>query len=135
MPSDLVCEIRCESLTKARAGELAAASRAGGGMQLVATRHRRDWGLEVPDAHELLADATEHESTTWQMDTGRLAQLAEALEWVLAELEDELTFQVEWEPPEENVDLEVFVSREELVRVVRAGAIGTRTRYRMRAVG
>ena len=135
MPSDLVCEIRCESLTKARAGELAAASRAGGWMQFVATRHRRDWGLEVPDAHELLADATEHDSTTWHMDPERLAQLAEALEWVLTEIDDELTFQVEWEPPEENVDLEVFVSRDELVRVVRAGAIGTRTRYRMRAVG
>jgi hypothetical protein len=126
---DLVCEIRSASLTRRRAKALASASRARDGMQVVATKRRREWQLELPGVHELLNDEGDLVATTWRMDPAGLARLAETLEWLLGELEDELTFQASWPPRE--TDVEVVVSRDELLRVVRAGRIGTRTRYRL----
>jgi hypothetical protein len=128
---DLVCEIRSASLTRGRARELAAASRERDGVEVVARRHRREWRLEIAEADELLAGETEHESTTWHLEASASARLADTLDWLLTELEDELTFQLEWAPPE--ADVEVVVTREELVRVVRGSRIGTRTRYRVLA--
>jgi hypothetical protein len=129
MAPDLVAEIRAVSLTKAQAKELAAASRAYGGMRVVAAKDRREWRLELPEVHDLLTEEGDLAATTWRMDPDGLARLAETLEWLLDAMPDELTFQAAWPP--RRTDVEVLVSRNELLQIVRQGRIGTSTRYRV----
>jgi hypothetical protein len=68
---------------------------------------------------------------TWDMDPARLERLAVTVEWLYDELPGEFTFEALWgEEP-----IEKLVSRTELLRIVRAGQIGTRTRYRVPTAG
>lgn len=129
MAPDLETIIRAEGLDKTRAKTIAAESRDADVFPLhAATRlFRRDASLFIPAVHDILSDEADWNALTWAMRPDGLERLAVTLEWLFERLPGELTFEALWgEEPGEQV-----VTRAELLRVVRAGRIGTRTRYRV----
>ena len=85
------------------------------------------WRLSIPKVHVLLSDEADWNAMTWDMEPTGLERLALTLEWLQEELRGEFTFEaLAGEDP-----IEKRVSRPELLRIVRAGQIGTRTRYRV----
>lgn len=131
MSPDLMTVVWVEGLDKARAKEIAAASEERDGFRLHAERSgfRGPWWLSLPDVHGILGDEAEWGAVTWAMEPAGLERLARTLEWLYSQLPGEFTFEAVWgEEP-----IEKLVSREELLRIVRAGQIGTRARYRIPA--
>jgi hypothetical protein len=87
------------------------------------------WRLSISKAQDLLTDEADWNAITWDMDPAGLERLALTLEWLQEELPGEFLFEaLAGEEP-----IEKRVSRPELLRLVRAGQIGTRTRYRVPA--
>jgi hypothetical protein len=133
MAPDLLTIIRVEGLNKKRAKQIERASRSQDGFKVAATggflvgpRH-----LSIPAVHDLLTDNADWDAMTWDMDPAGLERLAVTLQWLYDELPGEFTFEALWgEEP-----IEKLVSRPELLRIVQAGQIGTRTRYRVPAAG
>ena len=123
--------MRVETLDRARAKEIAAASRRRDGLsiEVAGWRSSSDPVLYLPLVHELLTDAADWDAATWDMDRDGVEQLATTLEWLFAELPGELTFEATWDGPAE----EKPVARAGLLALVRASEIGTRTRYRVSA--
>ena len=98
-------------------------------MRVTASRRRRRWVLEIPEAADLAAEAADVDRTTWEMARADCERLADTLDWLLAELPGELTFEVV--RSDAAAAMEVVASRVELASAARRGAIGTRTRYRV----
>jgi hypothetical protein len=131
MAPDLQTVIRANSLTKARAKALAQESARAPIFRLVAEGPRfgrRPWRLSVPDVHGILADHADWNAVSWSMEPGGLERLAQTLEWVYGRLPEEFGFEATWGAEDL---IEAVVSRAELLHVVRAGRIGTQTRYRV----
>lgn len=131
MTPDLITVIWVEGLDKARAQEIAAASEQRDGFRVHAQREgfRGPWRLLLPDVHAILTDEADWDAVTWAMDPAGLERLAQTLAWLYAQLSGEFTFEAVW--GEEPIDK--LTSRDELLRIVRAGQIGTRARYRLPA--
>lgn len=131
MTPDLITVIWVEGLDKARAKEIAAASEQRDGFRVHAQREgfRGPWRLLLPDVHAILTDEADWDAVTWAMDPPGLERLAQTLAWLFAQLPGEFTFEAVW--GEEPIDK--LTSRDELLRIVRAGQIGTRGRYRLPA--
>jgi hypothetical protein len=119
-------------LDKRRAQRIARESRQQEGFVLRADgpRFRGPWYLTIP-LDRLLNDDADWNAVTWRMDPVGLDRLAVTLEWLYGELGQEFTFAAMWA---EEVT-EKLVSRDELLRIVRAGRIETRTRYRVPGAG
>jgi hypothetical protein len=133
MAPDLETTIRAEWLNKRRAKAIARDSRRQDGFTVAANGpvFGRPWHLAIPRVHRLLTNDADRDAMTWDMDPAGLERLALTLEWLYDELPGEFTFEALWgEEP-----IEKLVSRPELLRIVRAGQIGTRTRYRVPAAG
>jgi hypothetical protein len=133
MTPDLLTNIRVEGLNKKRAKQIERASRSQDGFKVAAAGGFLvgPWHLSIPAAHDLLTDDADWNAMTWDMDPAGLERLAVTLEWLYDELPGEFTFEALWgEEP-----IEKLVSRTELLRIVRAGQIGTRTRYRVPTAG
>jgi hypothetical protein len=121
--------VRAEGLDRKGARAIAAESRKAGVFPVEANirRFRRDADLAIPAVHAILRDEADPDALTWAMDPAGLERLAATLEWLFERLPGELTFAALWgaEPGEQ------VVTRAELLRLVRAARIGTRTRYRI----
>lgn len=119
-------------LDKRRAQAIARASRKQEGFAVSAEgpRFRGPWHLVIP-VHRLLPDDADWNAVTWHMDPVGLERLAQTMEWLYEELDGGFAFEVAWA----GELTEKLVSRAELLRIVRAGRIETRTRYRVAAAG
>jgi hypothetical protein len=129
MSPDLEAIIRADWLDKKRAKAIARDSRRQDGFTVVAQGRMfgGPWHLTIPQVHDLLTDEADSNAVTWEMDPGGVERLAVTLEWLYEELPGEFTFEALWgEEP-----IEKRVSRAELLRIVRAGQLGTRSRYRV----
>ena len=129
MTPDLETIVWVEGLVKKRAKEIAAASEQQDVLRVHAEHGglRGPWWLTIPEVHGLLTDEADWNAVVWAMDPRGLERLARTLEWLYSELPGEFTFEATWgEEP-----IEKLVSRDELLRVVRAGRVGTRARYRV----
>jgi hypothetical protein len=129
MTSELYAVVVAERLDGGEAKRIAAESRQAGVLRLDAERvgRRGPWLLEMPGVHEILAEDAEWDAVSWALSEDGAERLARTLEWLLTELPGEFTFEVLW--GEEPIDK--LVSREELIRIVRSGHLGGRTRYRV----
>jgi len=126
---DLQTIVWVEGLDKKRAQEIAGASEERDVLRVHAEHggRRGPWWLTIPEVHGLLTDEADWNAVIWAMDADGLERLARTLEWLYSELPGEFTFEATWgEEP-----IEKLVSRDELLRVVRAGRVGTRARYRV----
>jgi hypothetical protein len=126
---DLQTIVWVEGLDKKRAQEIAGASEERDVFRVHAEHggRRGPWWLTIPEVHGLLTDEADWNAVIWAMDPDGLERLARTLEWLYSELPGEFTFEATWgEEP-----IEKLVSRDELLRVVRAGRVGTRARYRV----
>ena len=134
MAPDLETVIRAERLDRKRAKAIARASRSQDGFTVEAAGSRfwGPWLLAIPSVHQSLAEDADWNAVTWSMDPAGLERLAVTLEWLYDELPGEFTFEARWGSEE---PIEKLVSRVELLRIVRAGQIGTRSRYRVPAAG
>jgi hypothetical protein len=134
MAPDLETIIRAEWLNKKRAKAIARASRSQDGFSLAAEGpfFGGPWRLATWEMHDLLTDEADWGAVAWAMDPAGLERLARTLEWLYDELPGEFTFEARWGNEEL---IEKLVSRPELLRIVRAGQIGTRSRYRVPAAG
>jgi hypothetical protein len=133
MAPELRAIIQAPWLAKKRAKAIARESRRQDGFTVAADGPLigGPWRLSISKAHELLTDEADWNAMTWDMDPAGLERLAVTLEWLHEELPGEFTFQaLAGEDP-----IEKRVSRPELLRIVRVGQIGTRTRYRIPAAG
>jgi hypothetical protein len=133
MAPELRAIIKAPWLAKKRAKTIARESRRQDGFTVAADGPLigGPWRLSISKAHDLLTDDADWNAMTWAMDPAGLERLAVTLEWLHEELPGEFTFQaLAGEDP-----IEKRVSRPELLRIVRAGQIGTRTRYRIPAAG
>lgn len=131
MAPDLRTIVFVEGLERARAKEIAAATGGRDLLPLVPRRRgfRGAWWLEIPQVHDFLTDEADWDAVTWAMAPEGLERLATTLEWLYSELPGEFAFEAtRGEEP-----IEKLVSRDELLRIVRAGRLGTRTRYRVRS--
>jgi hypothetical protein len=131
MVPDLQAIVKAHWLDRKRAKAIARESRRQDGFTVAADGPLigGPWRLSISKVHDLLADAADWNAMTWDMDPVGLERLAMTLEWLYEELPGEFTFEALWgEEP-----IEKRVSRPELLRIVRAGQIGTRTRYRVPA--
>jgi hypothetical protein len=131
MAPDLEAVIRADWLDKKRVKEIARGSRRADvfGIHAHTGFFHRDVSLLIPGVHEILTDDFDFDSITWDMDAQGLEHLARTLEWLYQELPGPFTFEALWgEDP-----IEKRVSRPELLRLVRACQIGTRTLYRVPA--
>jgi hypothetical protein len=126
--------IQTESLDKKRAKAIERASRSQDGFTVKADGRRfgGPWWLTIPAARRLVSENADPNALTWSMDPLGLERLAVTLEWLYEELPGEFTFEATSTSEE---PIEKLVSRPELLRLVRAGQIGTRTRYRLPAAG
>jgi hypothetical protein len=118
-----------EGLDKRRAKEIAGASEQRDVLRVHAEHEglRGPWWLTIPEVQGLLADEADWNAVTWAMDPDGVERLARTLEWLYSELPEEFTFEATGgEEP-----IEKLVSRDELLRIVRAGRLGTRARYRV----
>jgi hypothetical protein len=123
--------IRAEGLDRRRAKAIAAKSREADGLPLDANvrRFRRGASLAIPAVRGILRDEADPDAVTWAMEPDGLERLAATLEWLFERLPGELVFEaLSGAEPGEQV-----VTRAELLRIVRAGRIGTRTRYHVLA--
>jgi hypothetical protein len=133
MTPDLEAIIRADRIDRKRAKAIARASRSQDGFKVEAEgpRFGGPWRLAVPAVHRILAEDADWNAVTWSMDSAGLERLAVTLEWLYEELPEGFTFEaLSREEP-----IEKLVSRPELLRIVRAGQIGTRSRYRVPAAG
>lgn len=129
MTPDLQTIVWVEGLDKNRAQEIAGASEERDVFRVHAERggRRGPWWLTIPEVHGLLTDEADWNAVIWAMDAEGLERLARTLEWLYSELPGEFTF----EATGGDEPIEKLVSRDELLRVVRAGRVGTRARYRV----
>ena len=81
----------------------------------------------MPGVQEILVEGTEWDAVSWTLNESGVERLARTFEWLEDELPGEFTFEVLW--GDEPIDK--LVSREELIRIVRTGHLGGRTRYRV----
>jgi len=81
----------------------------------------------MPGVHEILVEGTEWDAVSWTLNDSGVERLARTFEWLEDELQGEFTFEVLWG----DAPIDKLVSREELVRIVRTGHLGGRTRYRV----
>jgi hypothetical protein len=130
MAPDLRTIVSVEGLEKRRAREIARASERRRNIFRVLAVHRGfggPWWLELPEVHDSLADEADWNALIWAIEPEGLERLARTLEWLYSELPGEFTFETSWgdEP------IEKLVSRDELLRIISAGRVGTRTRYRV----
>ena len=131
MTSDLQAIVWVEGLDKKRARDIAAASEQRDVLRVHAERggRRGPWWLTIPEVHGLLTEEADWNAVVWAMRPDGLERLADTLEWLYSELPQEFTFEASWgEEP-----VEKLASRDELLRIVRAGRLGTRARYRVPA--
>jgi hypothetical protein len=125
--------VKAHWLDKRRAKAIARKSRQQDGFTVAADGPLigGPWRLSISKVHDLLTDEADWNAMTWGMDPAGLERLALTVEWLEEELPGEFTFEaLAGEDP-----IEKRVSRPELLRIVRAGQIGTRTRYRVPAAG
>jgi hypothetical protein len=129
MTSELYAVVAAQRLDEDEAKRIADESRRADVMRLDAERVGRKgpWLLEMPGVHEILVEGTEWDAVSWTLNESGVERLARTFEWLEDELPGEFTFEVLW--GDEPIDK--LVSREELVRIVRTGRIGGRTRYRV----
>ena len=129
MTSELYAVVAAERLDEGEAKRIAGESRRGDVMRLDAERagKKGPWLLEMPGVHEILVEGTEWNAVSWSLNEAGVERLARTFEWLEDELPGEFTFEVLW--GDEPIDK--LVSREELVRIVRTGHLGGRTRYRI----
>lgn len=132
MSPDLETIIRGPALDKRRAKQIERESRKADVLRIRAETAllRREAVLSLPTVHRFLTDDADPNAVVWSMRHERLEELAATLEWLYEELPEEFTFEALWvgEAPTEKL-----VSRAELARIVRAGRIETRARYRVPA--
>ena len=131
MAPDLQAIVQAPWLAKKRAKTIARDSRRQDGFTVAADGplFGGPWRLSISRVHDLLTDEADWNAMTWDMDPAGLERLAVTVEWLYEELPREFTFEaLAGENP-----IEKRVSRPELLRIVRAGQIGTRTRYRIPA--
>jgi hypothetical protein len=129
MTPELQTIVWVEGLDRRRAKEIAVASEQRDVLRLNAEHRglRGPWWLTIPELQGLLAHEADGNAVTWAMEPDGLERLATTLEWLYSELPEEFTFEATGgEEP-----IEKLVSRDELLRVVRAGRVGTRARYRV----
>lgn len=130
MAPDLRTIVSVEGLDRRRARGIAKASEGRRDVFRVLAVHRGlrgPWWLEIPEVHSSLAEEADSNALVWAMEPEGLERLARTLEWLYSELPGELTFEANWDQE----PIEKLVSREELLRIVRAGRVGTRARYRV----
>jgi hypothetical protein len=123
--------VRAHWLDRKRAKVIARESRRQDGFTVAADGPLigAPWHLSISKVQDLLTDEADWNAMTWDMEPAGLERLAVTLEWLHEELPGEFTFEaLAGEEP-----IEKRVSRPELLRIVRAGQIGTRTRYRVPA--
>jgi hypothetical protein len=134
MAPQLETIIQAEGLNRKRAKAIASASRSQDGFNVEAEGRRfgGPWWLTIPSVRRMLDDDADRHAMTWSMDPDGLERLALTLEWLYDELPGPFTFEATWMTEE---PIEKLVSRPELVRIVRAGQLGTRERYRVPPAG
>jgi hypothetical protein len=121
-----------ETLEHEEAERIARASREYDGLPLDAQQAGRKgpWLLEMPGVQNLLEESSWEDAVSWNLTPDGVERLARTFEWLFEEIPTEFTFEVLW--GDEPIDK--LVSREELLRLVRTGHLGGRTRYRVMPV-
>ncbi|HWB55828.1 MAG TPA: hypothetical protein VG479_02700 [Gaiellaceae bacterium] len=121
-----------ETLEHEEAERIARASREYDGLPLDAQQAGRKgpWLLEMPGVQNLLEESSWEDAVSWILTPDGVERLARTFEWLFEEIPTEFTFEVLW--GDEPIDK--LVSREELLRLVRTGHLGGRTRYRVMPV-
>ena len=120
-----------DTLEHAEAERIARASREYDGLRLDAEQAGRKgpWLLEMPDVQTLLEETSWEDAVSWNLTPDGVERLARTFELLFEEIPTEFTFEVLWgDDP-----IDKLVSREELLRIVRTGHLGGRTRYRVMA--
>ena len=126
----LYAVVAAEGLDKAAAERIADESREADvvAMQAVQTYRKGPWVLELASIHLLLEEDALDNSVSWNLTQIGIGRLAYTFEWLFAQIPGEFTFEVLWgEPP-----IDKLVSRDELLRILATGRLGSRTRYRVR---
>ena len=125
----LYAVVASEQLDRDEASRIAEESRDADVLPIEAQQAGRKgpWLLELAGIHLLLAEGSGPDSVTLDLTPIGVQRLAGTFEWLFGRLPGELTFELLW--GEEPIDK--FVSREELLRIVHAGHLTGRTRYRV----
>jgi hypothetical protein len=87
---------------------------------------RRPIGFAL-HACDLLNDQADWNGETWAMQPEALPKLADAFAWLLDEIDGEVTAEALWDG--DRATSETTTSRAGFLDIVRAGALGTKTRY------
>ncbi|TMK75103.1 MAG: hypothetical protein E6G45_14110 [Actinobacteria bacterium] len=130
MSPDLEAIVRSPALDRRRAKRIAAASRTESPARFFPETRLfgRSALLVTRAAHEDLAQDARPGALFWSMTEHGRERLALALEWLFEQLPEELTVEASWG---ERLQAEKLVSRPELARIVRAGQLEQRVRYRL----
>ena len=131
MAPDLNLTIRVEGLSRNIANAIARESKERGGMRVIA-RGGLVWSptLVIPDAHDLLTDNADWNAETWAMEADGLQDLASTFAWLFGLVAGSMTIEATWAGEQTTTVRDV--SRDEMLDIVRAGALATRTTYKVR---
>jgi hypothetical protein len=128
---DLVIEICVEGLSRRDAKGIAHKSRERGGIRIHAHGGllSSSPGLAIPAAHDLLTDDADWDADTWAMDPDGLQEVASTVNRLFGVVDAPMILEALWG---NQVAIVEEVSRAEMLSVIRAGALGTQTRYIVR---
>lgn len=130
MAPDLTLTIRVEGLTRRAARDIADESKERGGMRVTAGGGLMSSPvLLVPSAHDLLTDDADWNAETWAMEAVGLQDLASTFAWLFGRVAGSMSVEATWAGEQTTAVRDV--SRDEMLDIVRAGAIGTRTTYKL----
>jgi hypothetical protein len=135
MAADVETIVHSDRLDKRRAQRIERASRRESPVNVYAKTRRfsREASLSTPAAHEALAEDYDSRALTWSMTEHGRELFADTLEWLFDQFPERFTLEVRW--PGEAHEVEELVSREELLRIVRAGRLQQRARYVVEPAG
>ncbi len=78
-------------------------------------------------ACDLLSDEADWDAETWAMQPDALARLESAMSWLLDQVDGEVLVEALWDG--DRATSETDISRAGFLGIVRAGELGTKTRY------
>jgi hypothetical protein len=136
MSPDLQMRILIRNLDWDRADRIAHATEVDGAVPIGTGPRRFLFRAEPPSllswtVHDLLADSTDPDAGTWDLEPGEMPRLVRTFEILYDQIPEEFGAEVMWVGDEAAEERQV--SRQRMLDIVRSGRFGADVRYRIEA--